>query len=340
MNSIKVSIIVPCWGVEEYLDRCVKSLVKQTLKDIEIILVDDESPDRVPEMCDNWAAKDSRIKVIHKKNEGLGFARNTGIEHVKGKYVIFLDSDDWVEPETYETVYNKAEEKELDICWFQRCRVDNSGKKHYFTPVKEEYFFSDVEMKRFRKDVIGKNFLDKNSKIRNLSSCMALIKRSLFDETNIRYPSERIVASEDFLFMMKFINVVKRVGILPNVFYNYYTNPVSISNTYSKAKHTRLLNLVNEVHSFCKENYEWNSIKNHYYGQLLRVFKVILKFTSNTKCSFIKKVQLINNELDNPLLQELYLDKDWKHYPYKESIYIWMMKHHIALFFIILYRKK
>ena len=78
----KVSIVVPCWGVEKYLDRCVESLINQTLREIEIILVDDESPDRVPEMCDEWAKRDNRIKVIHKKNGGLGMACNSGLEVV------------------------------------------------------------------------------------------------------------------------------------------------------------------------------------------------------------------------------------------------------------------
>ena len=114
----KVSVIVPCWGVEKYLDRCVESLVNQTLKDIEIILVDDESPDRVPVMCDDWAKKDSRIRVIHKKNGGLGFARNSGLDIATGEYVTFCDSDDYIEQEAYETMYNEAKKEDLDICYF------------------------------------------------------------------------------------------------------------------------------------------------------------------------------------------------------------------------------
>lgn len=91
----KVSIIVPCYNVEKYLDQCMNNLVNQSLQEIEIILVDDGSPDRVPEMCDEWAMKDNRIKVIHKKNEGLGYARNSGLEIAMGEYVTFVDSDDY-----------------------------------------------------------------------------------------------------------------------------------------------------------------------------------------------------------------------------------------------------
>ena len=102
----QISIIVPIYNVEKYLDRCIQSLLHQTLKDIEIILVDDGSPDRCSQMCDEYAKIDSRIKVIHKKNAGLGYARNSGIEIASGEYIAFVDSDDYVDVKTYESYYN------------------------------------------------------------------------------------------------------------------------------------------------------------------------------------------------------------------------------------------
>ena len=115
MDKAKVSIIVPCYGVEKYLDCCMESIVNQTLKDIEIILVDDGSPDRVPQICDEWAQKDPRIKVIHKKNAGLGYARNSGLEIASGEYVAFVDSDDYVDIRMYEFLYGNAVANDLDI---------------------------------------------------------------------------------------------------------------------------------------------------------------------------------------------------------------------------------
>ena len=97
----KVSVIVPIYNVEKYLDRCVTSIVNQTLHDIEIILVDDGSPDNCPQMCDEWAERDSRIRVVHKKNEGLGYARNSGMDLARGEYIAFVDSDDYVNENTY-----------------------------------------------------------------------------------------------------------------------------------------------------------------------------------------------------------------------------------------------
>lgn len=111
----KVSIIVPIYNVEQYLPKCIESLLEQTLQEIEIILVDDGATDRSSEICDIYALKDHRIKVIHKINGGLSDARNVGIEVAQGEYITFLDSDDWVEPNLYEYLYSLAKKEDADI---------------------------------------------------------------------------------------------------------------------------------------------------------------------------------------------------------------------------------
>ena len=108
-----VSIIVPIYNVEPYLDRCIQSLINQTLENIEIILVDDESPDNCPQMCDAYAKQDRRIKVIHKKNGGLGLARNSGLEIATGEFVAFVDSDDYVDIAMYQNLYKIAKEPKM-----------------------------------------------------------------------------------------------------------------------------------------------------------------------------------------------------------------------------------
>lgn len=112
----KVSVIIPIYKVEKYLSRCLDSVVNQTLDDIEIVLVDDGSPDSCPEICDRYAKKDSRIKVIHKKNEGLGYARNSGMLIATGEYIAFLDSDDYVSKDMYEKVYSELKRTDADCC--------------------------------------------------------------------------------------------------------------------------------------------------------------------------------------------------------------------------------
>ena len=108
MDKVLISIIIPVYNVEQYLDRCVQSVIHQTLKNIEILLVDDGSPDRCPELCDGYALQDRRIKVIHKKNGGLASARNTGLRVASGEFIFFLDSDDWLDLDGLELLYRTA----------------------------------------------------------------------------------------------------------------------------------------------------------------------------------------------------------------------------------------
>ena len=115
MKSV-ISVIIPVYKVEEYLDQCVQSLIKQSYTNLEIILVDDGSPDHCPQICDDWAMQDSRIKVIHKANGGLSDARNAGLDICTGDYIAFVDSDDWIKPEMYQVMINAIEKEKADIC--------------------------------------------------------------------------------------------------------------------------------------------------------------------------------------------------------------------------------
>ena len=111
----KISVIIPVYKVEKYLDNCIKSIVAQTYRNLEIILVDDGSPDNCPAMCDAWAKKDNRIKVIHKENGGLSDARNVGMAAATGDFIGFVDSDDWISPDMYQLLYDRMKIDGSDI---------------------------------------------------------------------------------------------------------------------------------------------------------------------------------------------------------------------------------
>lgn len=123
-----ISIIIPIYKVEQYLDRCVQSIVDQTYENLEIILVDDGSPDNCPAICNTWAAKDSRIQVVHKANGGLSDARNSGLAIATGEYISFIDSDDWVEPCFIQTLYEAMTQIGADIAECATAYVDESGE--------------------------------------------------------------------------------------------------------------------------------------------------------------------------------------------------------------------
>ena len=128
----KISVIIPVYKVEEYLKRCVDSVIGQTLRDIEIILVDDGSPDNCPAICDEYAKKDDRVRVIHKKNGGLSDARNAGIDIAKGEFLGFVDSDDYIEADMYEYLYDlvKKENAEISMCEFFHCYQGKEPEKN------------------------------------------------------------------------------------------------------------------------------------------------------------------------------------------------------------------
>lgn len=115
MNSKKISVIIPAYGEEEYIGTCIESVVNQTYKNLEIILVDDGSPDKCPLICDEWAAKDERIRVLHKENGGLVSARKAGIQVATGEYVGYVDGDDWIEPDMYKKMIHVMETEDVDI---------------------------------------------------------------------------------------------------------------------------------------------------------------------------------------------------------------------------------
>lgn len=134
MNLPLLSVIVPIYKVEEYLDRCIRSLVDQTYNKLEIILVDDGSPDNCPKKCEEWGRKDSRIKVIHKQNGGLSDARNAGLEVAKGEYILFVDSDDWVSPEYVAGLYQAVHSTDSDIC---ECDIVKTDREISIDDVEE-----------------------------------------------------------------------------------------------------------------------------------------------------------------------------------------------------------
>ena len=128
MCQPKISVIVPVYKVESYLGKCLDSIIGQTYHILEIILIDDGSPDRCGEICDEYAAKDPRIHVIHQQNAGLSAARNAGLDIASGDYIMFVDSDDWVEKNTCETVLMIAQQQQADIVCYGYNEVSSSGK--------------------------------------------------------------------------------------------------------------------------------------------------------------------------------------------------------------------
>ncbi|MCQ2256824.1 MAG: glycosyltransferase [Bacteroidaceae bacterium] len=237
MKKINVSIIIPCYGVEKYLNRCLCSIVNQTLKNIEIILVDDGSLDKVPSMCDDWEKKDSRIKVIHKENGGLGFARNSGLEIASGDFIAFVDSDDYVELDMYEKLYNEAVKENADVVF---CGFKNETKKGKWQERKEvvqnEVLANNKDIQNFMLDMVACAPYVPVERKYQMSVWHSIYKRSVIVDNKIRFYSEREIVSEDIPFQIDFLKKCNKLVYIPQAFYYYCLNAKSLTATYKTEK--------------------------------------------------------------------------------------------------------
>ena len=216
MKSL-ISVIVPIYKVEDYLPKCVESIRNQTHSNLEIILVDDGSPDGCGAICDEFAKKDSRIRVIHKGNGGLSDARNVGIEVAKGDYLAFVDSDDWLEPDAFEAMLALAEKYDAKMVCAGRYNEDGATgtQSKGLCPEKEEFVPGKELVRRiFRWDHLDSAAWDK------------LYARELFQE--IRYPVGRVV--EDVPTTYHLVLLAGGAAMLPRPIYHYLCREQSITN--------------------------------------------------------------------------------------------------------------
>lgn len=239
MKYPKVSIILPIYNVEKYLDRCMESLFNQTLEDIEIIMVDDGSPDNCPQMCDEYAKKDNRVKVVHKKNAGLGYARNSGLEVAKGEYIAFVDSDDYVGLNMYKTLYDRAEADKCDavFCGF-RTEV-RQNKWVYSDEVDADKLWRGKDVQLFMLDMIASGAGVKAERLYQMSVWHSIYKRSIIEDNHLRFVSEREVASEDIPFQIDYLSKANTVAYIKETFYSYCLNGTSLTATLKPEKYAR-----------------------------------------------------------------------------------------------------
>lgn len=229
----KVSIVVPVYRVECYLERCTQSLVNQTLKEIEIILVDDGSPDKCPQMCDEYAKKDYRVKVIHKQNAGLGMACNSGIEVAIGDYIAFCDSDDYVDVKMYETMYKAALEHHADVVFTGIQTVDeNEVVRPMSKPVQKAVLSQRKQIEAYLLDMVASKPSATNDRDIQMSAKVVLYKREMIEKYHLRFESERVFISEDLIWHIDVLAHASCVCLLPETFYYYYYNTTSLSKKF------------------------------------------------------------------------------------------------------------
>lgn len=245
MEQPLITVIVPVYKAEDYLERCVSSICGQTYTNLEIILVDDGSPDRCGEICDALAKQDARIRVIHKENGGQSSARNRGLDEMRGEYVAFVDSDDWIESNMYESLYKSAVENNAQIaaCGMQENYPD--GKVRYFNPEYPDHAELEVY-----DTVNALRVCLSNTKL-TFSPCDKLYHKSIF--ANIRMTEGAVF--EDMEMAPKCLELAQKVTYDPYPYYHYMMTPDStLRGTYSP-RLMRSADIAREKAQYYKEKY-------------------------------------------------------------------------------------
>jgi len=215
-NEPKISVVVPVYKAEKYLARCVDSLLAQTFRDFEIILIDDGSPDKSGEICDDYAKKDSRVRVIHQENGGVSAARQRGNDEARGEYVIHADPDDWTESPMFAELYAKAKEENADMVFCDFYDDFSPSCNYYHSQTTGE--------------VSAENFLRGLVSQKLHGGCWSkLVRRDFYRTHGVRFLS-KISLWEDLCFNVALLRHNPAVAYLPKAFYHYdlYTNPHSI----------------------------------------------------------------------------------------------------------------
>lgn len=213
-----ISVIVPVYNAEKYLDKCIESIANQTYRDLEIILVDDGSPDNCPAICDEWAKKDKRIKVIHKPNGGVSSARNAGLDSYTGEYVTFIDSDDYIEVNMFERIFEALSAKDVDLVFIREKSVNIKGNTIYINGDMPSGEILYLDKEKAAERIIGMQIN---------GMCDKTYKRSLVDGIRVFEGKKH---GEDLLFNIQVLEKVKTAALIDDILYSYVSNEDSITH--------------------------------------------------------------------------------------------------------------
>jgi glycosyltransferase involved in cell wall biosynthesis len=308
-----ISVIVPVYNVEKYLKKCLDSILQQTYKELEIIMVDDGSTDSSSEICDNYAKQYTNFYVIHKKNAGLGLARNTGLKYVTGKYVTFLDSDDYLTPTCIENLYKNISQNHVDVCKGGFKKVTDDGKIISVTKYDYRLFKGESARLELLPRMIGSSPFQHDSI--EMCVCGVIYKAEIIKNYNLCFPSEREYISEDLVFNIDYMQYADGACTIAETGYNYRVNNTSLTRSYRSDRFEASRYFYLEMVKKCKKlGYDQMTIL-----RLHRMFFIYLKMSivqetpkisSKTRKENIQNIKKICN--DTVVRQAI------KKYPIKE----------------------
>lgn len=319
MSRPKVSIVIPVYNVEKYLQRCVDSALNQTLRDLEIILVDDGSPDKSPLICDQYAKKDPRVFVIHKKNGGLASARNAGMKAATGMYLFFLDSDDWLEEDGIEQLYKTAEQYNVDFVKYRAIRTGWPGMEEN-APCCVEQVRELTEGLYTRERIVDEIYprLLATSQLTMgavVGAWGALYNMEFINRNHLSF-YEEVKFSEDLIFSANVVRVAQSFYFIdkPGI-YHYFYNPMSISKSFRQGRWESCKSLIKYCEKDFKKTDEYDFREELYY---LKWFCIILALNERKYLkTYREKYRYCKQIFKDPIIRQTKLhltlfDVTWK----------------------------
>lgn len=321
-----ISVIIPVFNVENYLRECLNSVLNQTYKEYEVLLIDDGSTDNSGALCDEYERKYSNFHVIHKKNEGLGLARNTGLTYAKGEYVAFLDSDDYWSNDMLQTMYDTVTKCKVDMCKSGFTRIINNHKIVKEISYNNQIFDGGRARLELLPLMIGSQPSCSDSV--EVAVCACLYRMEIIKRFGVRFPSEKDLISEDLIFNINYMQHSQGAALLSYTGYFYRVNQESLTTKYRKDRFEASKKLYLYVHDLLNE-YAYTS---DVFVRLDRLFFVYLRMCINQEKKKISglRFKIRQSELkeicDDPLVLNCIQEYPVKCLGFKQKVFLFLIK--------------
>ena len=347
MSNVKVSVVIPVYNVEPFIGACIESVCKQTVKDIEIILVNDGSTDNGAAVCEDWCRKDSRVRLINQANQGVSVARNRGIQESSGEWIAFIDSDDWIEPNYLEVLVETAEENKADIgiCGFYFDYPDEVVARGHFE--KDMLFKGRDEVSQIQIQILAKNMSKvKNNSGDRIGAPWCKVFRASFIKDNKLEFIPNLKRSQDVVFNLYALEKAETVAYKNLPLYHYRINPDSVCVKFSKTILTNVDMYLKEMRRFIARYHKEDAVfKDAFYTKVCTsVYKCMFQYFFDEQYPGTSKE--MKKELQEYLSQDVFqtaLKKvKYKNLETTEKVFVFCLKHRMygTLQFLVKMRQR
>ena len=331
----KISVIVPIYKTEKYLTKCIESILAQTYEDLELLLIEDGSPDRCPQICDSFTAKDPRVHVIHKKNGGVSSARNAGLNVAKGDYIAFVDSDDYIEPNMYEKMLAVAEKYNCDVVMCDCVKEYPDYCTAYHHPIRSGYYSKE----QLRKEYYSHLLIMENVEYPPSISNWTLLWRNTLNTEGMRFePGIRF--SEDLLFGAKLLyNADSFYYLAGENLYHYRMNNQSVTHVFKQDKWADYQRLHKKIAKTFSNTDDYDFSNQIQKCLLFFLYDSVGDIMRTNQLSQSKKISLIRSILNDNAVRTMFHHLNIVRLPIslKQKLITWIYKYRIGVGAVVAY---